>query len=59
VCSGGIGNLIDRFCQHGEVTDFLNIGIGSLRTGIFNVADFALLMGVALILFSGARYPQT
>lgn len=38
VCSGGIGNLIDRFAQHGHVMDFLNVGVGSLRTGVFNVA---------------------
>lgn len=53
VCSGGLGNLIDRFIRHGYVTDFLNVGIGTLRTGIFNVADFALLVGAALLLLSG------
>jgi signal peptidase II len=51
-CSGGVGNLIDRFSRHGHVTDFLNVGIGPLRTGIFNVADFALLVGVALLVLS-------
>jgi len=59
VCSGGIGNLIDRFSQHGRVTDFLNIGIGALRTGIFNVADFALLVGVSIIFFSVSRDART
>jgi signal peptidase II len=54
ICSGGVGNLIDRFSQHGYVTDFLNVGIGPLRTGIFNVADFALLLGVAIIVVSGS-----
>ena len=44
--AGGIGNLIDRISQNGLVTDFLNIGIGPLRTGIFNVADMAITMGV-------------
>jgi signal peptidase II len=53
VCSGGLGNLIDRLSRHGYVTDFLNVGIGPLRTGIFNVADFALLLGVALLVLSG------
>lgn len=43
--AGGIGNLIDRFVNDGLVTDFINIGIGPLRTGIFNVADVALLVG--------------
>jgi signal peptidase II len=54
ICSGGLGNLIDRLTQDGYVTDFLNVGIGPLRTGIFNIADFILLVGVALIILSNA-----
>jgi signal peptidase II len=50
VAGGGIGNLIDRLIHDGRVTDFLNIGIGPLRTGIFNLADMAILAG-ALLLF--------
>jgi signal peptidase II len=53
VCGGGLGNLIDRLARHGYVTDFLNVGIGPLRTGIFNVADFVLLIGAALLAWSG------
>ena len=35
----------------GVVRDFLNLGIGSLRTGIFNVADVAITFGgIALLL---------
>jgi signal peptidase II len=49
ICSGGLGNLIDRFSHNGYVTDFLNVGIGPLRTGIFNVADFALLLGLGIV----------
>jgi signal peptidase II len=50
IVGGGIGNLIDRV-QLGAVRDFLNVGIGSLRTGIFNVADMAITFGgIALIL---------
>lgn len=50
ISSGGIGNLIDRVTRenHG-VVDFLNIGIGSLRTGIFNVADMAIMAGVFVL----------
>ena len=51
VCAGGIGNLIDRWLYEGYVRDFLNIGIGSVRTGIFNVADVSLLTGCILLLF--------
>ncbi|HWH79770.1 MAG TPA: signal peptidase II, partial [Candidatus Binatus sp.] len=39
VFAGGISNLIDRIAYDGRVVDFLNVGIGPLRTGIFNVAD--------------------
>jgi signal peptidase II len=44
IVGGGISNLIDRLLQ-GSVTDFLNIGLGSLRTGIFNIADMAIMAG--------------
>ena len=47
--AGGIGNIIDRIRYDGYVTDFLNVGIGWLRTGIFNVADVALMIGIALL----------
>jgi signal peptidase II len=49
VAGGGISNLIDRLFYDGLVTDFLNVGIGSLRTGIFNIADMAILAGVLLL----------
>lgn len=47
--AGGLSNLIDRVAM-GTVIDFLNIGIGPVRTGIFNVADVAIMAGVALLL---------
>lgn len=51
IVGGGIGNIIDRIFQ-GSVTDFINVGIGPLRTGIFNVADMAILFGaIGLIAF--------
>ncbi len=50
IVGGGIGNLVDRV-HLGAVRDFLNIGIGPVRTGIFNVADMAITFGgIALIL---------
>lgn len=52
VVGGGIGNLIDRLARGGAVTDFLNLGVGRLRTGIFNLADLFLLAGAALFLLA-------
>jgi signal peptidase II len=46
---GGVGNLADRVFMDGRVVDFLNIGVGTLRTGIFNVADVAIMLGVSLL----------
>ncbi len=51
--AGGFSNVVDRVV-HGRVVDFLNVGIGPIRTGIFNVADMAIMLGVALLL-GGSR----
>lgn len=53
ILSGGAGNLFDRLFHDGAVVDFITIGIGPVRTGIFNVADIAIAVG-AIILFSTA-----
>jgi signal peptidase II len=58
VAGGGISNLIDRLMNDGRVTDFLNVGIGTLRTGIFNLADMAILAG-ALLLVLKMRTPSS
>ena len=47
--AGGTSNQIDRAAR-GSVVDFINVGVGSLRTGIFNVADLAIVFGFALVL---------
>jgi signal peptidase II len=49
IWGGGISNFADRILSDGRVVDFLNLGIGSLRTGIFNVADVAIMAGVGLL----------
>ena len=51
VVAGGVGNIIDRWTL-GYSTDFLNFGIGPIRTGIFNVADVAIMSGCFLILWA-------
>ncbi len=57
VAGGGTGNLIDRVMTGGWVIDFMNVGIGPLRTGIFNVADLAIMGGIGLLLVPGSRRP--
>jgi signal peptidase II len=50
VASGGMGNLLDRLFNHGAVRDFMNLGIGPIRTGVFNVADVLIVTGAVLFL---------
>jgi signal peptidase II len=58
VAGGGLGNLWDRIAAHGLVVDFMNLGLGRLRTGIFNVADLAIVGGAAvLLLLPGSPRP--
>jgi signal peptidase II len=49
--AGGISNLADRVMR-GSVIDFMNVGVGPLRTGIFNVADLAIMAGAIVVAFS-------
>ena len=42
--AGGASNWIDRVLR-GSVVDFLNVGIGPLRTGVFNMSDVAIMVG--------------
>lgn len=52
--AGGASNLIDRVL-HGRVSDFLNVGVGWLRTGVFNVADMAIMLALLLMVCDRAR----
>ena len=52
--AGALSNLIDRITV-GSVIDFLNVGIGPIRTGIFNVADVAIMAGAGCLLWGAAR----
>jgi signal peptidase II len=58
IISGGLGNLIDRIVNHGAVIDFMNVGIGSIRTGIFNMADIAIAAGLLMLAVSLSRKPR-
>ena len=52
--AGGASNLLDRI-TYGTVIDFMNVGIGPLRTGIFNVADVAIMLGAGILVLEGYR----
>ncbi len=49
ILAGGLSNIYDRILE-GSVVDFMNMGIGSLRTGIFNVADMSIMLGLFIML---------
>jgi lipoprotein signal peptidase len=53
--AGGASNWIDRIVR-GSVVDFLNVGIGPVRTVIFNVADVAIMLGACIFVF--AEFPR-
>jgi signal peptidase II len=56
VLAGGIGNLADRIARPGgRVVDFMQISVGPLRTGIFNVADVHIMVGAGLVLLASLR----
>ena len=49
IIGGGLGNLIDRLVYDFHVVDFINFGIGSLRTGILNLADMSVTFGILFL----------
>jgi signal peptidase II len=48
ILGGALGNLIDRIWL-GVVIDFLDVGIGTHRWPVFNVADAGVTAGVILL----------
>ena len=50
VFGGALGNLIDRI-RIGEVIDFLDVSIGGYHWPAFNVADSAITIGVAILIW--------
>lgn len=49
ILGGAIGNLIDRFA-YGAVIDFIDIGVGSTRWPVFNVADSGVTIGMIILI---------
>ena len=54
VIGGAIGNGIDRFA-YGAVVDFVYLHWGRFSWYVFNVADCAIVLGVALLLLDALR----
>ena len=61
ILGGALGNLYDRI-RYREVVDFFDFGLGRYHFAVFNVADSAVTVGVALLALetwlSGARSRQ-
>lgn len=50
--AGGGSNWYDRLTNDGRVVDFMILSAGPLQTGVFNVADLAIVAGVITMVFS-------
>lgn len=57
IASGAAGNLVERFAQ-GAVTDFLHLRLGDFSLFVFNLADCAISLGVALLLYDAFVQPR-
>ncbi|HWX20537.1 MAG TPA: signal peptidase II [Candidatus Binatia bacterium] len=58
IWAGGLSNLFDRFARDGLVTDFMVVRVGPLHTGVFNLADFAIVVGVLMLVASSCVAPR-
>lgn len=61
IIGGALGNAIDRL-QHGAVIDYLDLHAFGRHFFVFNVADAAINIGVALLildLLAGPRAPKS
>jgi len=59
IVGGGVSNIFDRF-RFGHVTDFFHIDLGGVfKTGIFNVADMSVMLGLGLLIFSSFKKKKT
>jgi signal peptidase II len=52
ICGGALGNLLDRIRLSAGVVDFMDVGIGTLRWPVFNVADVAVTTGAIFLAIS-------
>ena len=58
IIGGGIANVYDRI-MYGSVTDFFHIDLGGVfKTGIFNLADVSVSVGMIMLLISTIFYKE-
>jgi signal peptidase II len=46
---GAFGNVLDRIL-YGSVTDFIQLHFGTYTSGIFNIADISVVIGLVLVI---------
>ncbi len=54
IAGGAIGNVLDRL-RYGAVVDFIHLHAGGWSWYVFNVADAAIVCGVAALVLDGLR----
>jgi signal peptidase II len=54
IAGGALGNAVDRVL-YGAVLDFAHFYWGNFSWYVFNVADAAIVVGVAVLLYDGVR----
>lgn len=51
IAAGGIGNIVDRVLE-GKVVDFMIMEVFGWHTGVFNVADLYIVIGILLFILA-------
>jgi signal peptidase II len=51
IALGGACNLIDRVFREGRVVDYVVLNLGTVHTGVFNIADVAIMAGAGVLLW--------
>ena len=49
VAGGAVGNLLDRLISSRGVVDFIDVGVRSSRSYVFNLADAGVSVGAVLL----------
>lgn len=57
IVGGGLSNIVDRI-MFGYVVDFMHMKVGGVQTGIFNIADVAIMIGMGIMLRYAFQKPK-